>query len=161
MKIKTTLFAVKHTYLLLFFSAYMFKQLAAQTNIQGGHFSALTLDYDNYIIPPVADYFMQGADAANIQIPQQGVDQVWDYSILEKNNSFNFSASYQHVGNSVFSNARRQRDFVFMLGGIIALQQTGYESDNNNTFCRAGRSLQLQKFPLQQLTGVESDSLIF
>jgi len=158
MKIETTLLAdITTCVLFICFTASAF----AQTDNKNNHFSPIILDHDNYVVPPATDYFMQGANAANVPMPQQGINQSWDYSVLEKNDAFNFSATYQRVNNSMFHNARRQHDFTYMLGGIIALKQTGYEADNNNSFCRAGKSLQLQRFPLQPLTGEESDSLIF
>lgn len=162
MKIKTTLIKGIKLYLLFIcFITSLIQEAHAQTDGQNNFLSPVTLDYDNYIVPPIADYFMQGANGSKIKVPLQGTNQSWDYSVLEKNDAFNFSASYQRVNNGTFAVARRQHDFVFMLGGIIALKQTGYEVDNQNSFNRAGRSLQLQKFPLQTLTGTPTDSLIF
>jgi len=161
MKTKIALSLNKHTCALMIgFTAFISGQAHGQSNNQI-NLSPITLNSDNYIVPPLADYFMQGANASGVSIPKSGTDQTWDYSLLEKNDAFNFSTSYTHVNNAAFSNATREHDFIFALGGIIALKETGYEAADNNSFRRVGKSLALQKFPLQLLTGSESDSLIF
>jgi hypothetical protein len=136
------------------------QKASAQASIQTNYFPPITLDYNNYVVPPLADYFRQGANASGVPVPKRGIHQKWDYSVLVKNDAYNSSQSYEHASNSMFQNARRQNNFVYVLGGIIALQETGYESDDKNSFSRIGRSLDLQKFPLVMLTGSASDSLI-
>ena len=81
MKIEATVLAdITTCVFLICFTA----SASAQTDNKSNHFSPIILNQDNYVVPPATDYFMQGANAANVPMPQQGINQSWDYSVSKK-----------------------------------------------------------------------------
>ena len=143
----------------LFFIIIFFHTASAQTGSPDQSNKGLALKYDNFIVPPTADYVRQGANGG-VPVPATGDNNIWNYSQLTNNDAFSFAVSYVPPNNSFFSTARRKTDFIFPLNETILVQETGYEADDNSAYHRLGRSVQRQAFPLGALSGFMLDSLV-
>src|SRR6266487_847093 len=119
----------------------------------------ITLTYKNFLVPPKADYFYQGAYAPGVAIPSKGVNQVWDYSGLTKNDANSNAVSYVPASYPAYPNALRQFDNSFTLAGI-PIAQTNMEGNDENSYHGLGTHFERQAFSLQSLTGGSTDSLI-
>ena len=119
----------------------------------------VTLTYKNYLVPPTADYFYQGADAAGVAIPSQGTNQIWDYSSLVNNDQNSYSESDVPASNPVFPTAIRKASNYYFIAGIPVLIDI-YQSDNANSFSSPGRHIDRQAFSIALITGGPNDSLI-
>ena len=136
-----------------------FSTASAQTGSPDQSNKGLVLTYDNFIVPPTADYVRQGANGG-VTAPATGNNNTWNYSELTNNDAFSSTVSYAPSNNNFFSTARRKTDFIFPLNESILIYETGYEADDKNAYHRLGRSIQRQAFPLGALSGFLLDSLV-
>src|SRR4051812_28865172 len=136
-------------------SPLLFNAAYSQDDLQG----ALTLTYKNFLVPPTANYFFQGADPAGVLIPTKGPNQKWDYSNLTKNNANNSTISYVPANNPAYPDALLQFDNYFSLAGI-PIAQTNMEGNDQNSYHGLGTHFERQAFSLKLLTGNINDSLI-
>lgn len=122
--------------------------------------SQITLDYTNFLVPPLATYSLQGAVISGDSVPSAGANRTWDYGNLV-NSSFHTTRDYIPETNPEFPNARRQivaGDYRFFAGFTDTVYE--HQSNNNSGLKFIGATTNRTAYSLAFKTGVSTDSLI-